>query len=110
MFLFLVVFSEKDPGIEIAQGNIIFVLTFRINEASSFLSFRFFKLRKFLCIIEVLITVASFRIDETENKRVTKRTNRDEACVPVGQNITRTAPPFTGDRFNSLIWSRRSAQ
>ena len=79
MFLFLVVFSEKDPGIEIAQGNIIFVLTFRINEASSFLSFRFFKLRKFLCIIEVLITVASFRIDETENKRVTKRTNRDEA-------------------------------
>ena len=69
MFLFLVVFSEKDPGIEIAQGNIIFVLTFRINEASSFLPFRFFKLRKFLCIIEVLITVASFRIDETENKK-----------------------------------------
>ena len=83
MFLFLVVISEKDPGIEIAQGNIIFVLTFRINEASSFLSFRFFKLRKFLSIVEVLVTLASFRIDETENKKVTSGLIRNEACVPV---------------------------
>ena len=45
----------------------------------TFSSFRFFKLRKFLSIIEVLVTLASFRIDETENKKVTSGLIGNEA-------------------------------
>jgi hypothetical protein len=52
-----------------------------IDEVSSFSSFRFFKLRKFLSIIEVLVTLASFRIDETENKKVTSGLIGNEAGV-----------------------------